>query len=97
AGLDDLRLGLATVGAKAGAESLELGPGRGQCGAGGRERARPLRLGQRRLVGDRRVERADAAQRLARRGGKTLQRAHQLSSERPSAATISAVEVAPGS
>src|SRR5204862_4456697 len=76
---------------------VELGARCGERRTGGLERRRPLGGRQRPAGGGRRVQPADAAERPAGRGGETVEGAHQDSSERPSAATINAVDVAPGS
>ncbi len=101
AGLDDLRLALAPLGAQPRRQRIELGAGVGQRRPCGLQRRGASGLGQRSAAAGRRVEHAGASGSDAGRGGEPGEDAlgHQPagSRARPSAAMISVVEVAPGS
>ena len=101
AGGDDVGLVVASAVAQARGDRLELGGRRRERGAGAVELGRAPIGGHGRGLGHRGGEHPRATRRRARRAGQALQRmlAHQpgLPTERRSAWTISAVEVAPGS
>ena len=101
AGLDDLGLGLAALLAQARGERVELLAGRGQRGARRRQRRGALASAGGGPAATARIEDPGAPGRLAGRGREPPQQplAHQPCGPRarPSAATISAEDVAPGS